>query len=71
MAYYKVRMLDVDHLDISYHVYLTAFNKIEAREAVRYELLEVEQEDVIDAITEISEEEYLKKREAFIDGERS
>lgn len=67
MAYYKIRMVsDVN----TYHVYVSANDKTEARQAIRYELLEDEKEDIIDAITEITKEEYEKGYQLFGQGER-
>ena len=70
MAYYKVRMLNKDNLKSCYHAYVTAYDKAEAAQAVRWELLSEEKDDVIDAITEISEEEYLDGYKNFGDGIR-
>lgn len=67
MAYYKIRMVsDVN----TYHAYVSANDKTEARQAVRFELLEDEKEDIIDAITEIAEEEYRKGYKLFGEGVR-
>lgn len=70
MGYYKIRMLDKDNLKKKYHAYVSAFDKTEAREAVRYELLNDEKEDIIDGIIEISQEEYEEGYKNFGNGER-
>ena len=67
--YYKIRMLNKDNLQ-PYHVYVSAFDKAEAKQMVRNELLDEEKEDMIDAIIEISEKEYAEGYRKFGDGVR-
>lgn len=69
MAYYKIRMKDKDTYK-PYHAYVSAYDKTEARQAVRCELLNDEKDDVIDGITEITEQEYIEGYAEFGDGIR-
>ena len=70
MPYYKVRMLYKDNYNKSYNVYVLAFDKKEAKQIARNELLEDEKDDVIDAVQEISQIEYIKGCDAFGNGIR-
>ena len=70
MAYYKVRMRERDS-DGFYYTYVSAYNKKEVPYALRCELLDDEKEDIVDAVSEISEEEYEEGYKRFGDGERS
>ena len=70
MAYYKVRMLNNNDIKNIYHVYVSAYNKAEAKVVARYEQLDYEREDIIDAIIEISEKEYEIGYKKYGDGIR-
>ncbi len=70
MAYYKVRMKDRNTFKC-YHAYISAFDEAEARKSIKYELLDEEQEDIVDAVIKISKEEYEEGYKRFGDGERS
>ncbi len=71
MAYYKLRMIPRNGECKPYHAYTTGYDKSEASINVRDELLSGETFDVIDAITEISEEEYNKGYAEFGNGVRA
>lgn len=67
MGYYKIRMLDKNNLKRKYHAYVQAYNKMEAKEEIKYELLDDEKDDIVDGIMEISEEEYVEGYRKFGD----
>lgn len=70
--YYKVRFVwnDEDNNRHEYYAYTTANNKDEARENVVCELTDNERDDRIDAVIEITEEEYVKGYREFGNGIR-
>lgn len=68
--YFKVKLLDRFNLKRSYHAYVSAFDKKEARQMVRYELLDDEKGDVIDVVEEITKEEFVEGYKNFGDGVR-
>ena len=70
MGYFKILMRDKDNPKREYNAYVPGFDKNEAIQAVRYELLDDEKDDEIFAITEIPEEEYLKGYKEFGEGFR-
>ena len=53
-----------------YNAYTTGYNKEEARQNIRDELLEDEKEDEIMCITQIDEDEYIKHYKEFGNGVR-